>query len=131
MMDEKSQSRQYWLRVMLALGILWGGWLPIQLFESALTPGSLGPPLNILAAIVNSITLAPACILAFWHRRAASVWLSLNGILMAATMTRSILRNHRYDPVSIVCDAIPVLLAIFLAVMELRRWPGALDRDQG
>jgi hypothetical protein len=128
-MDEKSQSRQYWLRVLLALGLLWGTWLPVQLFEFVVTPGSFGSFFVALAAGINSLTIAPACFVAFWHRRAACVWLACNAIVVASSAIESIHQTHHYSGGMIFNTAGPVLLAICLITMELERWPGALDKD--
>ena len=85
------------MRTVLAVGLLWGAFLLVQLLVFALTPGSKASPLDTLAVVVNCLSVFPACIVAFWHRRAACVWLILNGLFIAATTVRFTLHSHQYD----------------------------------
>ncbi|HVN93202.1 MAG TPA: hypothetical protein VMT38_05885 [Terracidiphilus sp.] len=129
-MNEQPQMRQFYLRVILSIGLLWGTALLVQLLMFAVTAGANESFLDSVAVVSNCLTVGPACLLAFWHRRAASVWLALNGILLLTASTRSMWRLHQYDLSIIIGTLIPILLAFCLVVIDLRRWPGALLRDK-
>ncbi len=117
------------MRTVLTVGLIWGGFLLVQLLVFAITPGSQGTLLDTLAVVINCLTVGPASLLAFWHRRAACVWLVADGTFIAATTTRFTLRAHTYDWPLILGVLLSIALAICLLVMEARRWPGALARD--
>lgn len=127
-MDEQQISQQFWLRVVLAIGLLWGTLLLVELLAFLITATNYGAPLDLIAHLSNSLTLAPVCFLAFWRRRMACVWLVFNGLLVAASVVGSVLRTHQVSPVSLVVAAVSVLLTIFLVTTEIRRWPGALAK---
>jgi uncharacterized membrane protein len=91
--------------------------------------GARDSTLDIWAVVVNSLTIFPACVLAFWHRRLACVWLTINAGLVVTSMTFYVLRTHQYRVGSIVGTMVSVLLAVLLDLAEVRRWPGALDRS--
>lgn len=65
----------------------------------------------------------------FWHRRTACVWLTINAGLVVTSMTSYVLRTHQYRVGSIIGAMVSALLAVLLDMAEVRRWPGALDRD--
>jgi uncharacterized membrane protein len=91
--------------------------------------GARDSTLDIWAVVVNSLTIFPACVLAFWHRRPACVWLTINAGLVVTSMTFYVLRTHQYRVGSIIGTVVSLLLAVLLDMAEVRRWPGALDRD--
>ena len=122
--DEKQQTRQFWLRALLVVGLLWGGmpFLMLPLVLMAVVPA----PLGLGIALVNGLSLAPACTLAFWHRRAACIWLSANAVACLIAMAWS--KHQASDAyfVAMVSLTGSVLIALFLNFMEIRRWPAAL-----
>lgn len=126
LMDEQTRMQQFYLRTLLAIGLLWGAFLLVQLLVFLLTPDAQGSPLASASLVVNCLSVFPAFVLGFWHRRAACVWLVLNAILIAATTTLFTLQTHRYDWGLILGALFSIALAICLVVMEARRWPGAL-----
>jgi hypothetical protein len=126
-MNEQARSQQFYLRVLLAIGLLWGCALLVQLLVYAMTPGKKDPLPTSLAFVFNCLTVAPGCLLAFWRRRAACAWLVLDAILAAAYAIRPMPGAHAYGPSLIVSPVVPVLLAASLLVIEFRRWPGALE----
>ena len=83
---------------------------------------------DVFAAILNDLTVFPACILAFWHRRTACIWLTANGVTLVTAATTFTQRTHEYRPSSIVGVGVVVLITVLLDLMEVLRWPGALDR---
>ena len=91
--------------------------------------GARDSTLDIWAVVMNSLTIFPACVLAFWHRRVACVWLTINAGLVITSMTFYVLRTHQYRVGSIIGTVVSALLALFLDMAEVRGWPGALDRD--
>lgn len=121
--------QQFYMRTVLAVGVLWGAYLLVQLLVFALSHGSTASFLTKSAFVVNCLTVAPACTLAFWRRRAAFVWLVLDAILIAAAAVVYTLRTHLFGPDLVGGAAGSILLAVFLLVTENRRWPGALTRD--
>ncbi len=122
--NETPNMRQFWLRVLLALGILWGG-MPLLTLPLAFM-GVVPAPFGLLVALVNGITVAPACALAFWHRRGACIWLSLNAVVCAAAIALSAHQAGDRYFVAMISLAGSVVIALCLDFMEIRRWPGAL-----
>lgn len=127
-MNEQSRMQQFYLRTVLAVGLLWGAFLLVQLLVFVLTPGSKGTALDSLSIVVNCLSVFPASVLGFWHRRAACVWLVANGIFIAATTIRFTLQTQQYDWSLILGVLFSIVLAICLLVIEIRRWPAALAR---
>jgi hypothetical protein len=125
-MDERSRLRQFWLRVLLALGLLWGT-VPLITVPFVFR-GANDSTFDVLVAVFNCLTILPACILAFWHRRMACIWLTFNGAMLATAVALSVRRIHQYDLRAIVGIFVPVLIAICLDFTEAKHWPGALDQ---
>jgi hypothetical protein len=124
-MDEKARGRQFWLRVFLVIGMLWG-FLPF-IMTPFITKGAYDTSFDILASILNSLTILPACALAFWHRHVACVWLSVNGALLAVALATFIRRTGKVDVVMTIEVAGPVLIALWLDYVEARHWPPAVN----
>ena len=124
-MDQKARGRQFWLRVFLVIGMLWG-FLPF-IMTPFITKGTYDTSFDILASILNSLTILPACALAFWHRRVACVWLSINGALLTMALATYIRRTGKADVLMTVEVAGPVLIALCLDYFEARRWPPAVN----
>jgi len=125
-MDEKSRLRQFWLRVLLTVGMLWGTMPLITL--PLLTRGPNDTAFDLLAAIFNSLTVLPACALAFWHRRVACIWLTVNAAIVLSAALTWMGRTKSFDLVSAAGYAGSVAIAACLDFMEIKRWPGALER---
>jgi hypothetical protein len=124
-MDEQARGRQFWLRVFLVIGMLWG-FLPL-IMAPFITKGTYDTSFDIFASILNSVTILPACALAFWHRRVACVWLSINGALLAIALVTFVGRTGKVDALTTVEVAGPVLIALCLDYFEARRWPPAVN----
>jgi hypothetical protein len=128
-MDYQSRLRKFWVRIVLAFGIFWGI-IPF-ITVTFITRGMNDSVLDVLAPVFSSLTILPASILGFWHRRSACVWLSANAALTLPVAVRVLRRNHQYGLGTIISLAVPVLIAILLDFMEIKHWPGALDREMG
>ena len=124
--DETAGNRQFWLRTLLVAGILWG-FLPFVTVPF-ITRGPHDTPFDIFASVLNSLTILPACLLAFWHRRIACFWMSLNAIVLAVALATYIQRTGRFETAMILEVAGPILFALCLDFIEARRWPAALRR---
>src|SRR5579863_2826483 len=111
-MDENARGRQFWLRVFLVIGMLWG-FLPL-IMAPFITKGRYDTTFDILASILNSLTILPACVLAFWHRRVSCVWLSINGALLAIALVTFIRRTGQVDAMTTIEVAGSVLIALCL-----------------
>ena len=124
--DDQARLRQFWLRTFLVIGILWG-FLP---FVTALfiTKGAHDTTYDIVASVLNSLTILPACALAFRHRRIACIWLSVNAVVLAGALAGFIQRTRKLDWTMIAEVVGPVLFALFLDYAEARRWPAAVER---
>lgn len=129
-MDEQTRMQQFYVRTVLTVGLLWGAFLLVQLLVFALTPGSKGSLLDSLSVVVNCLSVFPACVVGFWHRRAACAWLLANGAFIAVTTTRFTLHSQQYDWGLILSVLFSIALAMTLAVIEVLKWPGALARGQ-
>jgi hypothetical protein len=124
--EEQARLRQFWMRSLLSVGIVWG-LIPLITLPF-ITHGTNDSALDVWAAISNGLTLLPASVLAFWHRRVACVWLTINGALVVSSMSTYVLRTHSHPLASMIGAVVSATVAISLDVMEVRRWPGALDR---
>ena len=124
----QSLSRQFNLRVLLVIGLLWGGALLVQLLVYLMTGASPSPSLASRAFVVNCLTVGPACLLAFWFRRTACAWMLLDAILAAFAALHATPGAPTYGPIVVVSPIVPILLAVALIFIELRRWPAALTR---
>jgi hypothetical protein len=125
-MEERSRLRQFWLRILLAFGIFWG--IVPLITVLFITRGTNDSVLDVLAPIINSLTILPASILAFWHRRLACIWLSANAALLLPVAIFAMARTHQYDLGTVIGVLVPVLIAVCLDFMEIGRWPAALER---
>lgn len=124
--DGKDPLRQYWLRVLLAIGLLWGTMPPITIAFVIL--GWTGPLFVLGAMIFNAFTVLPACALAFWHRRTACVWLSINAIVAAAALAVAFQHSGLLSVPEMAALGGPVVIAVCLDFMEIKGWPGAIAR---
>ena len=124
-MNEKQQEKQFWLRVLLTVGMLWG-FLPF-IMVPYITKGQGFTDFDIMASVLNSLTVLPASALAFWHRRIACVWLSVNAVVLPVALATYIERTGRSDGLMIAEVAGPVLIALCLDVIEALRWPAAKE----
>jgi hypothetical protein len=128
--NKQSLNQQFNLRVLLVIGLLWGGALLVQLLVYLMTGASQPPSLASRAFVVNCLTVGPACLLAFWFRRTACAWMLLDAILAATAALHAAPGAPTYGPVLIVTPIVPILLAAALVFIELRRWPAALTRTR-
>ena len=128
-MTEEAGLQRFWLRCLLAAGVMWGI-IPLITLPF-ITHGNIDSTLDVWAAVVNGLTVSPASVLAFWRRRPACIWLTINAGVVATSLTLFVLRNHDYRVGSIIGSCLSVSLAVLLDVMEIRRWPGALDPGIG
>ena len=125
-MDERAQARQFWLRVLLTIGMLWG-FLPFVM-APFITKGAHDSSYDIFASILNSLTILPACALAFWHRRIASVWLSVNALVLGIALATFLARTGKVDSLMVAEVIGPILFALCLDFIEARRWPPAVEK---
>jgi thiamine transporter ThiT len=126
--DEKSRMPRFWLRTLLAIGMLWG-FLPFVM-APFITKGPSDTIFDIFASIFNSLTVLPACIFALWHRRIACIWLSIDSVLLLIAVTTFIRRTGKFELAMILEVAVPIAIALCLDFMEARRWPGAVDASK-
>lgn len=124
--DQKLEMRRFWLRTLLAVGILWG-FMPFVL-TPFITKGPHDSYFDIVASIINSLTILPACTLAFWHRRIACVWLSINAVIIAVALFTFIHRTGKLESMMAMEVAGPIVMALLLDLLEARRWPAALEK---
>jgi hypothetical protein len=126
MMDQSLRLQQFYLRFLLVAGMLWGG-MPF-VTGPLVAQGTGQSHFAIVAALFSSFSLLPACALAFWHRRIACLWLSANALAIVAVWLDSARAGRSIS----VTESIGILgslaLAVTLDYMELRRWPGALQK---
>ena len=127
-MDENARSRQFTQRTILAIGILWG-FMPLVL-TPFITRGANDTSFDLFASVFNSLTLLPACTLAFWRRRIACVWLSVNAVLIACALATFILRTGQYQVWMIAQVAGSVGMALWLDAVEALRWPAPLEKKK-
>jgi hypothetical protein len=132
--EERDDLRRFWGRVVFALG-MGVGMLPFAVPPGAIsTLGQHDAALEVVALIVFSVTVLPASVVAFWHRRTASLWLLLAGVATAVLViaeqhalaaTRGIAPDFFSDYLFVG----PLGLGLFGIVSEWKGWPPLLDRS--
>jgi len=132
--EERDDLRRFWGRVVFALG-MGIGMLPFAAPPGAIsTLGQHDAMLEVVALIAFCITVLPASVLAFWHRRAASLWLLLVGLAAAALViaeqhSLASARGIAPDYYSDYLFVGPLGLALFGIITEWKGWPPLLDRS--
>jgi hypothetical protein len=124
--DAKSDDRQFWLRFLLVVGMLVGAMTLVTL--PVVLGGWSGSALGFFATVFSAVTVLPACAMAFWFRRIACFWLTLNGVLVVVAEVTPGQQVRGLDLGSIASFIVPVTIALCLDYTEIRRWPGALGR---
>ncbi len=124
-LDERSRARQFWVRVLLAIGMLWG-FLPFVM-APFITKGANDTSFDIFASVLNSLTVLPACALAFRHRRIACVWLSANAVILGTALGTFIARTGKFERAMVLEVAGPILIALCLDFLEALHWPAAMN----
>lgn len=130
--EEKQELRRFWGRVVFAIG-LGTGMFPMAVPPLALSNlGEHTAMLELVALIVFSVSVLPASVLAFWHRRTASAWLLLAGVMTAALVLteQHVLgaRGTAPDYGSDYLFVIPLALGLFGIFTEWKGWPPLLER---
>lgn len=125
-MDETARLRQFYLRFLLVVGMLWGG-MPF-LTAPLVNRGMGNSPLAVLTALFGSLSILPACALAFWRRRVACVWLTFASVVLIAGSIATVRSGERLGGWEMVGIAGCIVIALWLDFMELQRWPGALEK---
>ena len=123
-LEDREKLRRFYQRWILGFGIAWGIQLLITL--PFVVGGERDFGLRIDAVILNGITLSPASVLAFWHRRLASVWLTGNAGLLIVAILHDPFRARALSPAALIGILVPVALASAVTIMELQHWPSAL-----
>lgn len=130
--EEKQDLRRFWGRVVFVLGML-AGMFPMAVPPLALSIlGQQTARLEVLALVAFSVSVLPASILAFWHRREATAWLLLAGVASAILV---LTEQHTLAARGIAADygsdylfLLPLVLGIFGIFEELMGWPPLLER---
>jgi hypothetical protein len=122
-MRDKLRLQQFYLRILLGFGIFWGFVPLITVFF--IFRGLNDSVFDVAVVVSNSLTILPASVLAFWHRRIACVWLSLNGAMVAIAY---IPRFHTFTIGPTIGILFSVLFPLCLDYIEFRHWPNALTR---
>jgi energy-coupling factor transporter transmembrane protein EcfT len=125
-MDQKALIKRFNLRCLLVAGMLLGG-MPFIMTPLVLHGMSEGMP-NVFAAVFNGLSVLPASALAFWHRRIACIWLSINAAILVVGWIGLIHTGWQFDLGAILGPCGSIALALCLDYVEIRRWPGALGR---
>jgi cation transport ATPase len=130
--DEKEEMRRFWGRVVFSLGML-AGMTPMAVPPLAVSNlGMHTAMLEVLALIVFSVSVLPASVLAFWHRREATAWLLLAGVAAAALVLTEqhvlAARGIRPDYGSDYLFAIPLALGVFGIFTGWLDWPRLVER---
>jgi hypothetical protein len=125
-MDEKNKMRQYWVRVLLFAGMLWGT-MPLLMLVFVLLSAN-ATPFEAFATAFSSLTVLPASVLGFWHRRRACVWLTANAVILLFALAALARHTQAYSVNETIGFVGSILIAVGLDFMELRRWPAALAK---
>ncbi len=130
--EEREELRRFWGRVVFVVGML-AGMAPMAVPPLAVSSlGEQTAMLEVLALIVFSISVLPASVLAFWHRREAAAWLLLAGVATAVLVLTEqhvlALRGIAPDYGSDYLFVLPLGLGIFGMLTEWRGWPRLVER---
>lgn len=125
-MDQSLRLQQFYLRSLLVAGMLWGG-MPF-VTGPLVAQGTGQSHFAIVAALFSSFSILPACALAFWHRRIACVWLTANALAIFAVWLDSVRSGRLINITESIGILGSIALAAILDYMELRHWPGALQK---
>jgi hypothetical protein len=123
-MDQKALIKRFNLRCLLLAGMLLGG-MPFIMTPLVLKGMTAGFP-NHFAAVFNGLTVLPASALAFWHRRIACIWLSINAAILIVGGIGLAHAAWQFDLAALLGPSCSIVLAFTLDLIELRRWPNAL-----
>ena len=126
--EEQIRSQRFMQRALLAVGILWG-FMPFVL-APFITKGPSDSTFDVFASVLNSLTLLPACVLAYWQRRIACAWLSINAVVIAVALARFLLRTGQFEVWMIVQVVGSVGFAVWLDVVEASHWPAPLEKKR-
>ncbi len=130
--EERQDLQRFWGRVAFVLG-MGAGLFPLAVPPLAVSSlGEHTAMLEVLALIVFSVSVLPASVLAFWHRREAAAWLLLAGVAAAALMlteqhvlaARGIASDYGSDYLFVL----PLALGLFGILTEWKSWPPLLER---
>lgn len=125
-MNTRDRLRQFYLRFLLAVGMLWGG---VPFLAAPLIHGGANFPVAVAAAAFNSFSLLVASFIGFWRRRIACVWLTFNALFLIASETISAASGRSLGVEELVGVAGSFAIALLLDVAEFQRWPGALEKQ--
>ncbi len=119
---EKEALQLYWSRLVLVLGLLWGAWrltaLPVTLL--ALKPTD--PKLATAAIVVNALSVAPACCLAFWFRTPSGMLLLANSVLLWAALLGTHSAGAAFNTSLLLDCCVSLALVLFLLITQLLGW---------
>lgn len=122
-MNDRGRVRQFWLRLHLSVGMLWGflPFISLPFFWDA-----AGTGINRVLPGFDCLTVFPACVAGFWHRRVAAVLLGLNGLGLLWVLQSALRTVQPMSVISATVTLVPVYLAAALGWMEWKRWPPAI-----
>jgi len=126
----RDDLRRFWSRLVYFLGMM-AGFLPlITLPANLFTIGSTNPAIVAFAQVFNAATVLPASALAYWQRRVASLWLTVDAMLgIFAGMEHPVKGVENWILFALTVG-IPLLLGGFGLITEWTGWPPLLDRKQ-
>ncbi|MBT9330979.1 hypothetical protein [Paracidobacterium acidisoli] len=134
--EEQETLRVFWGRFAFSIGLLWGTWNLTSMPVTIAAAGGNLPRPEVFALLVCALSVFPASTLAFWHRRVASLWLVVAGIVTAAGIvaTWHQLSTVPGGDISYIANslafAFPLALGFFGLTTDLMGWPRLLPRKR-
>ncbi len=122
--------RQFWSRLVFFLGMLWGFIPFISLLKVVFTIGPNDMASNVLAEVLNSLTILPASVVVFWRRKLASWWFLADAALILYAVLRRVPNGWHDRWLAVMVIAVPLFLGCFGLFTEKLGWPPLLDRKR-
>src|SRR5579885_1790959 len=99
--------RQFWSRLVFFLGMLWGFIPFISLLKVVFTIGPNDMASNVLAEVLNSLTILPASVVVFWRRKLASWWFLADAALILYAVLRRVPNGWHDRWLAVMVIAVP------------------------
>jgi hypothetical protein len=110
--------------------MLWGFIPLISLPGLVFTIGSNDMTSNILAEVLNGLTILPASVMVFWRRKLASWWLIADAVVIFYAVLRQVPSGRHDRWIAVMVIAVPLFLGCFGLFTEKLGWPPLLDRRE-
>ncbi len=127
----RDDMRRFWSRLVYFLGMM-AGFLPLLTLPVNLSSiSSANPGIVTFAAVLNAATVLPASALAYWQRRAASIWLMVDAVIgIFARVKYPVKGGENWALFGMLGVGIPLFLGGFGLITQWMGWLPLLERKK-